>query len=89
MTQNLNSVLSGNFMDRSTIKIMDDIIVDGNKDEAENNENEKDKITERPVDDTTKENDKEIHRSLLKVITASMDKIQDDPNIITEAMTLC
>ena len=86
MTQNLNSVLSDNFMDRSTIKIMDDIIVDGNKDEAENNENEKDKITERPVDDTTKENDKEIHRSLLKVITASMDKIQDDPNIITEAM---
>ena len=65
---------------------MDDIIADGNKDESEKNENETDKITERPVDDTIEGKDKEIHRSLLKVVTVTIDKLQDDPNIITEAM---
>ena len=52
MTQNLNSALSEYFMQRSMIKIMDDIIEDGNKDESENNKNETDKITERLMDDT-------------------------------------
>ena len=52
MTQNLNSNLNDDFIERSMIKIMDDIFSDGNKDQAENNNNEIDKIIERPVDDT-------------------------------------
>ena len=39
MTQNLNSDLSDNFMERSMIKMVDGIISDGSRDEAENNEN--------------------------------------------------
>ena len=35
MTKNMNSDLSDNFMYRSMIKIMDNKIADGNKDEAE------------------------------------------------------
>ena len=44
MINNLNSTLSEEFMDRRMI--MDDIIAYGNKDEAENNENETYKITD-------------------------------------------
>ena len=65
MTHNLNSALSDDFMERSTIKIMDGIIADGKKYEAKKNENETDKITEIPVDDTIKEKDNDIHRSFL------------------------
>ena len=68
------------------IKIMDDIISYVNKDEAENNENETDKITERPVYDTIEENYKEIHKPFLKVAIEAVDKIQDDPNIIKATM---
>ena len=52
MTHNLSSVLSENFMERIMIKIRDDIIANGNKDKAENNVNDTDKIIERPVDGT-------------------------------------
>ena len=38
-TQNLNYDLSNKFMERIMIKIMDEITSDGNKDEAENDEN--------------------------------------------------
>ena len=51
MTQNLNSVLSYNLLKRSMTKIMDDIIADGSKDEAEKNENKTDNTTERPMYD--------------------------------------
>ena len=39
MTQNLNSYLSDHFMERSMTKIMNDIISNVKKDEAEKNEN--------------------------------------------------
>ena len=51
MTKNLNSVLSYNLLKRSMTKIMDDIIADGSKDEAEKNENKTDNTTERPMYD--------------------------------------
>ena len=65
---------------------MDENFVDRNKYKGKNIENKTDKITERPVDDTIEEKYKEIHRSFLKVMTETVDKIQDGPNIITEAM---
>ena len=37
------------------IKIMDDIIAYGNKDDYEKNKNDTEKITEIPVDDTIEE----------------------------------
>ena len=67
------------------IKIVDDTISDINKDEAEKNENEKYKITETPLDDTIEEKDKELHRQLLKLVAETMDRLQDDTNIITAA----
>lgn len=60
--QKLNSALSDDFIDISIIKTVDEIITDGNKDEAEKNENETDNITEIPVDYTIDEKDKEMHR---------------------------
>ena len=50
MKKNLNPAISDDFMSRIMIKIMDNIIVDGNKHEAENNEYETYKIKDRPVD---------------------------------------
>ena len=38
------------------------------------------------MDDTIEGKEKEIHKSLLKVVTAKMDKNTIDPNIITAAM---
>ena len=35
------------------------------------------------VDETIEEKDKEIHRSFLKVLTSTMDKLKDNPKTIT------
>ena len=53
MTQNLKYTLNNYFTEISIIKIMDNIFSDGNKDKAENNENETEKITEVPEDNAT------------------------------------
>ena len=54
-TQNQNSDLSDYLMERSMIKITDNIMCRWKKYETETNENETDKIKERPVDDTIEE----------------------------------
>ena len=38
------------------------------------------------MDDIVEEKDKEIHMSFVKVVTATMHKLQYDRNIITEPM---
>ena len=52
MTHNLNCAACDEFMQINMIKRMDDIIAYGNNDQAENSENETEKITQELVDDT-------------------------------------
>ena len=61
---------------------MDDIISDGNKYEAENNENGMDQITERPADEIFEVKHNEIHGFFLEVMIETRNKKQDDPNTI-------
>ena len=53
MTHNLNCAVCNDFMQINMIKIMDDIIAYGNNDQAENSENETEKITQVPADNAT------------------------------------